>query len=296
VKRAWARIGLGVLVVWLAVVAWGWIVAWRPLPEYAEYGEISLPVPIMSDSAYGEIIESHPRPYVIEIDSGSGALVLYGATHTKDRDDPQIADIEQRWDRFKPTIALCESRLGILFPGLMDPLKEFGEPGLLHALARRDEVTTYTWEPPAEVRMRALLDQPFSAEQIALRVKLGPYFANLRHGRPDDPEGFVADFLDSPERWPGLESTLTTVDEIDAAWSRHFPNGPDWRDVSDQYRLPGFLGEISTNAVRDEHFARVVIDLVGRGERVFAVAGLSHAVKLDSTLTAALGPNTVRDR
>jgi hypothetical protein len=39
---------------------------------------------------------------------------------------------------------------------------------------------------------------------------------------------------------------------------------------------------------RDEHFARVIIHFARSGERVSAVAGSSHAVKLDAALRATL--------
>jgi hypothetical protein len=45
---------------------------------------------------------------------------------------------------------------------------------------------------------------------------------------------------------------------------------------------------MDANRARDEHFARVVIDLVRKGERVFAVCGSSHAVKLEPALREAL--------
>lgn len=284
------RTAVIVFVAFILLVLWGWIFSWKRLPYYYGYGEIALPVAIMTNAEYDRVIETHPRPYVVDIRRGSAGLIIYGATHTKNPDDPQIADIERRWNEFKPTVALCESRLGILFPGLMNPIKEFSEPGFVHQLARRDGIPTYTWEPTPDVVMKYLLKLPFNKAQIALRVKLGPYFSNLRNGKPGDPEGFVNDYLDDNSRWPGLENVLTTVAEIDAEWQRNFPDGPDWRDVSDQYGLPGYLNSVSANEARDEHFARVVIDLVNKGERVFAVAGLSHAVKLDPALRGALLP------
>lgn len=238
----------------------------------------------MTDEGYDEVFQTHERPFIVELPNGPGKLILYGATHTKNPEDPQLADIESRWNRLQPTVALCESRLGILFPGLMTPVKEFSEPGYVHQLARESGIPTYTWEPPNEVIMDHLFSLPFSKEQIALRVKLGPYFSNRRYGRPTSPEAFVADYLGNEERWPGLETVLVSIAEIAEAWKRHFPSGPDWRDVSDETDLPGFLKSISTNAARDEHFIRVLIELIEQGERVFAVAGFSHAVKLEPAL------------
>ena len=116
---------------------------------------------------------------------------------------------------------------------------------------------------------------------------LTPYFSNRRFGRPDDPEAYVAEAVNDRKDWPGIEGTITTVEELNLAWDSYYPNGPDWREVSDEFGLPGYMGEIDGNLARDEHFVRVIIDLVNQGERVFAVAGSSHAVKLDQTLQAA---------
>jgi hypothetical protein len=267
---------------------WAWAFAWRRLPYYVDVRTVPLPVPIMTGDAYSKVINTHPRPYIVEIEGmPRGAVLLYGATHTKDPQDSQIRDVRNRWARFRPTIALCESRLGVLFPGLMDPVKTFSEPGAVHALARKDGIPTYTWEPPSEVQVAALLTN-FSREQVALRFILAPYFSNLRFGKPDNPEAFVEEIRGKRSRWSGIENVFASVNEIQAAWIRHFPNGPDWKDVSDEFGLPGFLAKMDTNRVRDEHFARVIVAMAQKGERIFAVAGLSHAVKLDAALRAAL--------
>lgn len=281
------RILLPLIVAFIATAGWMGLASWKRLPEYTLTEPIELAVPLMTPAEYGEVIETHPRPYVVEVSSGAGAALIYGAEHTKNPEDPQIADITERWGEFKPTVALCESRLGILFPGLMNPVQTFSEPGAVHALARRAGIPTYTWEPSIEGRMEYLLALPYSKEQVALRVILGPYFSNRRHGKPDNPEGMVAEAVKKRGNWPGIEGVFADVAAVDAAWQKYFPDGPDWREVSDQYGLPGFLAELDDNPARDEHFVRVVIDLVQRGERVFAVAGLSHAVKLEPALRGA---------
>jgi hypothetical protein len=246
----------------------------------------------MTPDEYGAVIDTHRRPFVYEIEAtdphGAGAVLIYGAEHTMNPDDSQIVDIATRWEAFGPTVALVESDLGMMFPAFMDPVETFGEVGAVHALARDAGIPTHTWEPPDDVLVASLKAQGFTAKEVAMRVMLGPYFSNLRHGRPENPEAFVEEFRAERVQWVGLESTFATVDEIDAEWQVRFPDGPDWRDVSDQYGLPGFLAEMDANRARDEHFARVVIDLVRNGERVFAVCGSSHAVKLEPALQATL--------
>ena len=269
------------------------IFAWRPLDDYTPRNSDagSFQDLILNNAEYGDLMDSHDRPYIVEITtSNGGAVLLYGAEHTKDPNDSQLADIEARWKQFEPSMALCESQLGILFPGLMDPVRTFAEPGFVHALARKANIPTYTWEPPVKVQIEHLL-KDFSKEQVALRLILNPYFSNLRHGRPDDPDAVVESVRKKRNQWPGLENTFPNMQSLQKAWNKQFPNGPDWRTVSDQYEMPGFLSKMDTNIIRDHHFLTILLDLVEKGERVFAVAGSSHTVKLEPALNAAFTPS-----
>jgi len=45
---------------------------------------------------------------------------------------------------------------------------------------------------------------------------------------------------------------------------------------------------VLANQVRDRHAARVILDLLTKGERVFALAGGSHAVKQEPVLRAGI--------
>jgi hypothetical protein len=286
-------VGVGVLVVaFVLFAAWLLGTAWYRVPYYEVLSTTPLNAPIMNPDDYGAVIDTHARPFVYEIEAspggGAGAVLIYGAEHTRSPDDPQIADIADRWHSFSPTVALVESDLGMMFPAFMDPVETFGEVGALHALARDAGTATYTWEPPNDVLVASLIEQGFTAREVAMRMMLGPYFSNLRHGRPEDPDAFVEEFRAERTQWAGLEDTFASVDEMDAEWRSRFPDGPDWRDVSDQYGLPGFLAEMDANRARDEHFVQVVLDLVRRGERVFAVCGSSHAVKLESALRSTI--------
>jgi hypothetical protein len=69
------------------------------------------------------------------------------------------------------------------------------------------------------------------------------------------------------------------VADVDRVWKKHFPR-LDWRDVSDEGPLPGFLGDImtATNDLRNQQLIAVIKDLTARGEKVFVVCGSSHAV------------------
>ena len=230
-----------------------------------------------------EYQEGHPEPYV----SRGQAALVFGSRHTDDPDDPQLQQIDREWEGFDPTVALVEGRLGFLAPGLMDPVKRYGEVGRVFALARRDDVRTYTWEPD-DARLAELLVEEHPRERVALFLVLRPYFSSLRHGRPSSPERAVAPFLDRADL-PALDGSFESVEDIDRLWKRDFANQPDWRDVSDERPLPGYLSAIADDAndARNRYLLRVIHALTQRGERVFVIGGSSHAVSLEPAMTAA---------
>lgn len=81
---------------------------------------------------------------------------------------------------------------------------------------------------------------------------------------------------------------FTSAKDIDQAWSEYFPEGPDWREVSDEVSLPGFLEKMDANPARDQHLFNSLIELVNNGERVFVIAGSSHAVKLEKAIHSTI--------
>ncbi len=279
-----------VVVVWAIVAAWLLGTAWRRLPLHEPAPAVS--GPIMDNAEYALVIDTHARPYayIIENSDGDGVVQIFGAEHTMDAGDAQLADIRVRWNAMAPTIALIEGRQGMLFPAFMDPVQTFGEGGFVRALALDSGARAMSWEPPVDVLIESVKAQEFTSEQIALRLMLNPYFSNLRHGKPSDPESFVLDTLNERSKWPGIDGAISSMDELNSAWLRSFPDGPDWRDVSDEYGLPGFLGAMDLNRARDEHLVRCVVDLAGQGERVFVICGSSHAVKVRGAIESALSP------
>jgi len=271
----------------LGAVLW---LSWRSPPFYDVDETAALPAPILSEAEYEAVHATFPRPYVVECGDGRGRVLLYGAAHTRDPRDPQIADLEARFRALSPTVLLVEGRPGAPLAALGDPVAKFGESGAVIRLARRARIEIYTWEPTREAEVALQLAR-FPQERVALFYVLRPYVSSFRFGKPADPDAVVEASRRERVAWPGLEGAFADVAAIDAIWRRDFAGLPDWRDTSDEYGWPGYLAEIaqSANAIRDEHFARVLLELMARGERVLAVAGSSHAVRLERPLRAACG-------
>jgi hypothetical protein len=265
-KRTLLR-SIFVIIVLLAIV---YLMAWKS-PQYyiptTSYNTADSIVPF--EKYTGE----HERPFIIK----QKRALIFGATHTKDRNDPQIPQMEELWGEFHPTIALVEGRLGFLLPLFMNPVKELGEGGWVKALAHKDGVKIMNWDLSKEA-LADSLRQYFTKEQIALQQILNPYFGNLRFGKPASPENFIKEYLKRAS-FVGLQDSIRSVEDVDRLWKKYFPVGPDWRDTSDEYALPGYLASFmaTSNDIRNRQLVTIVKELTEKGERVFLICGSSHA-------------------
>ena len=261
------------LTAWVAgivVVALGFtfLIAWKS-PEYYTLKQNHQPYPYTPFKNYNS---EHPRPLIVE----GRNVVVFGAEHTRNPKHREIAKIEEKWNAFKPTVALVEGRLGFLLPGVMDPVENLGEGGKVKELAHRDDVPLYNWDLSKEELARQM-QATFSREQIAIAQILNPYFSQLRHGKPSSPESFIEEYL-KRAAYVDLQDSIKTAQDVDRIWKKYFP-GKDWRDVTDEYGLPGYLGEMMTvgNDLRNQQLVAAIKELTAKGERVFVICGSSHA-------------------
>lgn len=214
----------------------------------------------------------HLRPMIVE----KNKVLVFGAEHTRDPKHREIAMLEEKWKAFKPTVALVEGRLGFLLPGVMDPVENLGEGGKVKELAHKDDVPLYNWDLAKEELARQM-QATFNREQIALAQILNPYFSQMRFGKPANPESFIEEYLNRAAN-VGLQDSIKTTKDVDRIWKKYFPQ-KNWRTVSDEYGLPGYLGEMMTagNDLRNQQLVAAIKELTAKGERVFVICGSSHA-------------------
>ncbi len=266
-----------ILSITAGILAIVYLLAWKS-PPYYEVMNCSAPS-IIPFSKYATIID-HPRPMIIKNEK----YIVFGSTHTRDPKHPEIKQIETEWKNFQPTVALVEGRLGFLLPGFMDPVKNLGEGGKLKSLAKSWNVKLYNWDL-SKKELATQLQKKFTAEQIALAQVLNPYFSSLRFGKPTNTEEFINEFLPRAA-FVGKQSHFKSLTDVDRIWIKHFPNGPDWRTVSDEGPLPGFLSDMMfvTNDLRNQQLFCAINNLVKKGERVFVLCGSSHAACVEPAL------------
>ena len=268
------------------------------LPAYSPTA--SLPeVPFRTAEEHDEVMQDCTWPYVLELTGSPGALLYYGSRHTSNPDDPQIEDMRKRWEAFRPTVAVTENRGGFHLGGLARTVKSLGEFGVAIHAAKSADLPIWTLEPTWDDEV-AEVTAVYSPAEATLFYTLRVFLAERGDDRsPSEVDKLARHLLKKRGSRPGLAGSLPTLDAMDALWRSSFDDPRDWRELPPPAIWPGkeptHLQAISrhVNQVRDRHAARILIELVRRGERVFAVAGGSHVVKQEPVLFAALAEGPV---
>ena len=261
-----------------------------PLPEAA----------FLTPEEHNEVMEGRSWPYVLTLEAGDAAVLYYGSWHTSDPADPQIQQMEALWEEFRPTVAVTENKGGFYLGGVESAVKRLGEFGAVVELASRSEIPVWTLEPRWEDEL-AYLTEVYTPAEATLFYTLRPFLQE--RGDETDPEkieDLARHLLRKRGARPGLEGSLTSIEEMDALWAARFGDPRDWRTIPPDAIHPGLDGTrlqqiaIRVNHARDQHAVRVLLDLARRGERVFAVAGGSHVVKQHPVLVAGLENPSIR--
>jgi hypothetical protein len=282
-------VGIGVVVsgAFLGIAAWivlGWLVV-RP-ESYSPSIEIG-PVSLRTWPEHDAIYQQTSFPFVLEIDHEKGSLIYVGARHTADAADPQLAEIERRWNEFRPTVALCEGRSRLYRFSTRPTSGSLSESTLVRILAWRGGVGQYTLEPTYDAEVSGLL-QHFDPKLVATFFTLRVYTTEAR-GYSGDKDQLALELLRKRTAVNGLRGCLRSIAELDAYWQQAFADAPDWRSLPDTESLPLLVevGNVSRQ-VRGEHMVRTLVELVRRGERVFAVVGASHVIRQEPILRRLL--------
>jgi hypothetical protein len=250
---------------------------------------------IMTYKEYGRI--RHGRPYVLQLKSGAGELLYFGAGHVYRVEDPQIAEIERRFVEFRPTVVLNESQTPPVEATRELAVTRYGEPGLVSFLAARHNVPIKSLDPPRMQEIRYLIGtKRWTTEQVMMFYILRRVSENNKKTSPRPADELVQQALDATAKAPGFEDLPKTVAEFEASVKRLLPSVADWRTVKSTHFDPNPDLGLYTNDVayassqyRDRYIVKLLADEVrGKGGRVFAVVGASHVVMQEKALKKAL--------
>jgi hypothetical protein len=242
----------------------------------------------------------HPytSPYLINIyRPDGGALLYFGAKHSSDSKDEQLAQIEYLWTQFKPEIAFNEGGNPPVEKTREEAITKYGEPGLIRFLAHRDGIPVESIDPtPAEEV--AALQKKYALETIKMFYvlrQLSEYHSGVEG--VDRGHEYLAKVLAYFNSVPGLDVVQPkSVSELSLVFARDFPKLESYENVTSAWFDPAPVRMNTTfNAIsrsdsnfRDEHMLTVISQAVHARKRVFAVVGSSHVVMQEAKLRGML--------
>lgn len=248
---------------------------------------------ILSYKQYGAI--QHRNPYILEFKSASGMLLFYGAEHTVDPQNGQVADIATRWATFQPTVAYNEGGNPPAYEDFRQAVQAYGEAGLVRFLAARDEVPIATFEPPFDEEVAYLL-KTYTPQQLKVFYALRQVTEERSRQATSSVDDRITSWLARYLPAHGLKNSPNTLAELGGACKSLFPELTDWHQVPEEWFGPRKSGHYTNQVAsdsgdfRNRYIFRLLADRVKRGDRVFAVIGSSHVVVLEPALIKEFGP------
>jgi hypothetical protein len=245
---------------------------------------------LMTWSAYARL--SPAWPYVLELQTASGALLYFGAAHTYEPRDPQAEALERAWVRFRPDLAFTEGA-PLAYHSRDEAVARAGEPGLVRFLAARDNVPTTSLEP-ARAEELAALTPHFGREKLKLFYILRDTSEFAERSSPALVPQEVERLLRIYAETPGLSGYPRDLAEFEAAYARSLPGPTKYENIPrswfDPVQNASFLNEVSraSGEYRDLNAVNRIARHVKSGRRVFAVMGGSHVVMQERVLRALL--------
>lgn len=229
------------------------------------------------------------NPYVLELDKNGGSLVYYGAFHKVDPAHPQFADIENKWEEFRPTLAYCEGIIWPLEDSREKAIENYGEQGLVTFLAARDGIQVECIDPPLK-KQAIYLKKYFPTRLIKIYYVIRQAAINRMLKKDIPASKYANSYLKKLGQIEGFQDRLSNLEDYERLVAVLFPDLEDWQKVPYLYfhhpEMGGFLASIhqTLNEYRNLFMIKKLIFAMKKGQRVFAIVGRSHVVVQEAIL------------
>lgn len=226
---------------------------------------------------------------------GNGRLLFIGTQHTHDRNHPELLEMQQLLQQFRPDVALIEGGHWPVDLDLFDLVSRHGEMAFAKRLCRELGAVTDDADPP--------LDQEIRHASEHFDIRLVKLFYVLRavpgflHSNAGDPVQRLLAWMNSPQLnvSPSMRALMWTEDELNETLRQFAPRLRTWRDAEDSEVVAptasrSMLNELARLSVafREAHAVSEVIVHMRQGRRVLLVMGAGHVQALEGRLKQRL--------
>lgn len=216
-------------------------------------------------SSFAPISNSNQnKPYIHEQEN----LIVFCGSDTRNPEDQQIKQLEEKWESLNPDVVLIEGSIGFFLPGIMNPVRKFGVAGMAYELAQQNNTSIYSFNLPAEKIVDKLLNK-YPHEQIAVALAIQSYYENAGSRKLNSNDEFMREYLSSL-RCSNLNVTIKSAKDIDRIWERDFSKHRNWRILEE---LPGYVGEIAMeiNSIKNKHLLCLIDHFTRQNKKVLVI-------------------------
>lgn len=254
--------------------------SWKAIPEYVP--KLTRQVDLLTWDEHDTVVSKAEARFVVKLFHGSA--VLYGVHHTYDPTSGELGKLARALDDFKPDVVLVEGHHAA-FSGTRDEAtRRMGEPGFVAYLATARGAQIFSWEPTTAAEGAKVQEITKSDDVAALYFTLRNCFSNRRTEKVSDAR--IALSLAIRKQTYKLKSNLRTAEDLQKKWKELGMPG-DFREAPESSigvrdggpifgKVALELGEMRTSGL-----GRAVLEIAQSGKRVFAVCGMSHAIRLE---------------
>ncbi len=237
------------------------------------------------------------KPYVVQIQSSStGALLYYGAEHSRDSKHSQFSEIERYWHKIKPQIAFVEGRLPPAHQDSESAIRQNGESGFVRFLADRHGVPVASMDSSIEQQTKSLLRE-LSGTQAKTYFILREI---VRQKRVHDSQALdlsaLSVYMKGLQDQPALRVPPNNVAELATCFDRYFDDTLNYRDATQRWFDPmgsvNWVNQASRKLADDRNIemVRKIVSNIRDGKRVFAVVGRTHTIMQEPAIRALILP------
>ena len=215
--------------------------------------------------------------------SPKGSLHYVGAQHLDDANHSQFADIKNKWNAFKPTLAFYEGPDRGIADSEKLTIEKFGESGYVRYLAKELQIPTKSLEPPITDLYAYLVSKyPQNKVDMYMLSKEAMRLRTRKGLNKDEITAELTKMLSMVTKMLGKETAIKTINQLAAVLNKllgkrsHGGSPANWFDPQEkEIRITNQLAVLSTE-YRDVYMVKVLSENINNGEKVFAVVGRNH--------------------
>ena len=246
---------------------------------------------LMSFDDYNKV--EHPTPYQYTIEKGNQVLYYFGAHHTNDPKHKQYEMIREFWEKFldktqgKNSIVFVEGGERQVYSSELEAIANGGEPNFITYLASKENIPTFSPEPPERMRFEEL-NKKFTKEEIAYYgfARMSLQWNRYLDKKPDFKE-YLTNSLNCDKEnsgWVDFDFSIERMIELQKKmFNREFKEDDKqfYYDVINPTTTFSRINELSRfedSGFRDLYILRQIEKYWNEGKNLFIVYGCSHAV------------------